>query len=117
MSQRESLVTETGAQHMPAIRLFDVTTPGDIADELGTARAELAEAKARVEFFEEMLKAQRVTEAKGSLFKVKVTYGIVTRRVDWQALARDWVEVTDDLTAAYTRESVSDRLTISAHSK
>ncbi len=97
-------------------QFVDVTTDGDIADALGAARAKLKQAADAVRFLEDMLKYKGVTEANGEHYRVKIAYGIETKRVDWKAVA-DKLQPSRQLVQAHSKVTTSDRVTVSAHKK
>lgn len=97
-------------------KLIDVSTPAHVADALGHARAALKDAKAEVDFLEGLLKAQKLTEVEGDLFRVKIAYGIETSRTDWRAVAAHF-KPSRQLVTAHTKVGLSDRVTVTAHVK
>jgi hypothetical protein len=97
-------------------RFIDVSTPADIADALGAARATLNEAKSRVEFLESLLKETGETSIDGEDYHVAISYGVVTNRTDWKAVAAK-LNPSRQLITAHTKASTSDRIRVSAHNK
>ena len=97
-------------------RFFDATDDGAVADELGKLRAEIQELKNAADFLEGLLKHKGVTEAEGALFRVRVTYGIETKRVSWKDVAAK-LSPSRQLVQAHTKISVSDRVLVTAKRK
>ena len=98
------------------VRFTDVSTPADVADALGTARAELKDAQDRVKFLESLLKAGDADLVEGRLFRVKIARDVEQSRVDWKAVAAK-LNPSRQLVTAHTSVSVFDRLTVSALAK
>ena len=97
-------------------RFFDATDDGSVADELGKLRAEIQELKNAAEFLEDLLKNKGVTEAEGTLFRVKISYDVQTRRVSWKDVA-ERLSPSRQLVQAHTRVSTSDRVLVTAKRK
>jgi hypothetical protein len=97
-------------------KLINVSTSADVADALGAARAALKEAQDEVKFLETLAKASHEEVLEGRLFRVTVSRGIETRRVDWKAVA-EFLQPSRQLVTAHTKVSVSDRVTCTAHKK
>jgi hypothetical protein len=100
-----------------AIKQFlNVSTDGDIADELGDLRAKAKEIADQMKFLEDLLKHKRVELAEGKKFRVRISYDIETHRIDWKsaavALGAD-EEFLDD----YSTVSTHDRVQVTAHPK
>lgn len=96
--------------------LFAVGSAGDIADELGTLRAEIKVLKDRQAALEQILKDQHVESANGDLFHVTISYDVATNRVDWRAIAEKF-NPSRQLVTAHTKTSVSDRVRVTAMKK
>ena len=96
--------------------LSDVSTDGDIADELGDLRAKAKAIADQVTFLEEVLKDKGVTVAEGKRFRVTVSYGVETKRVDWHGVAED-LQVPAEVVERHTYVSVGDRVRVTAHKK
>ena len=97
-------------------RFFDATDDGAVADQLGALRAEIDTLKKAAEFLEGLLKHQRVVEAEGALFRVRITYDIQTQRVSWKDVAAK-LNPSRQLVQAHTKVSVSDRVLVTAKRK
>jgi hypothetical protein len=97
-------------------RFFDATDDGAVADELGKLRAEIDTLRNSAEFLEGLLKHKGVTEAESALFRVRITYGIETKRVSWKDVAAK-LNPSRQLVQAHTRISTSDRVLVTAKRK
>lgn len=96
--------------------LINVTTPEDVADALGDARAKLTEAKAQVTFLEGLLKAGDQDVIEGSRYRVSISRDVPTVTTNWKAIAAKF-DVSVQLRTAYTRTTHSDRVRVSAPAK
>jgi hypothetical protein len=96
--------------------VFDVTTDGDIADSLGELRAKAKAIGDRMKELEGMLKEKRVKVAEGKRFRVAISYDVETSRTNWKTVA-EYLKAPQDLIDACTTVSVSDRVTVKAHTK
>jgi hypothetical protein len=97
-------------------RFFDATDDGAVADELGKLRAEIDALKNSAEFLEDLLKQKGVTEAEGTLFRVRISYDVKTKRVNWKDVAAK-LNPSHQLVQAHTRVSTSDRVLVTAKRK
>ena len=97
-------------------RIYDITNDGAIADELGRLRADIKRLQTAQKFLENLLKEKGVTEVDGELYRVAVSYGIETERVNWRKVAEK-VGFSHQLRTAHTTVGVSDRVTVSALTK
>ena len=97
-------------------RFFDATDDGAVADELGKLRAEIDTLRNSAEFLEGLLKHKGVTEAEGALFRVRISYDVETRRVNWKDVAAK-LNPSRQLVQAHTRVSTSDRVLVTAKRK
>lgn len=94
-------------------KFHNVTTPADIADALGEVKARQKELKDIQIGLERYLKAQGLTEADGTKYRVTVSYGIITARVDYRAIV-DKLGTSRQMLAAHTKRNVSDRVSVKA---
>ena len=100
-----------------AVKQFlNVSTDGDIADELGALRAQAKEIADQAAFLEGLLKSKGTTVAEGKRYRVAITYGVETSRVAWKQVAED-LAAPQGLIDAHTSTSVSDRVRVTAHTK
>ena len=97
-------------------RFFNATTDAEIADELGSLRAEIDQLRKAATFLEDLLKHKHVTEAEGDLFRVKISYDIETRRVNWKDVAAK-LNPSRQLVQAHTSVTTSDRVLVTAKRK
>ena len=97
-------------------RFFNATTDAEIADELGALRAEIDDLRKAAAFLEDLLKHKHVQEAEGSLFRVKISYGVETKRVNWKDVAEK-LGPSRQLIQAHTSVSTSDRVLVTAKRK
>ena len=97
-------------------RFFDATDDGAVADELGKLRAEIDALKNSAEFLEDLLKQKGVTEAEGTFFRVRISYDVQTKRVNWKDVAAK-LNPSRQLVQAHTRVSTSDRVLVTAKKK
>lgn len=95
---------------------LDVSSPGDLADALGEARAELKQIQSRVDFLESLIKNTRERKLVGAKYQVAVSYDVVTKRKNWQAIAAKF-NPSRQLIAAHTTTSTCDKLRVSALGK
>ena len=97
--------------------LVDITDHASIADAIGDARAQLAEAKSRLAFLENLLKADHVRQVNGSRYRVTIAYDIATTRTDWKAIAVK-MQPSRQLVTAHTRQTIApSRVTCKALNK
>ena len=101
---------------MKTQNLFAVGSAGDIADELGTIRAEIKVLKDRQAALEQILKDQHIQSANGDLFHVTISYDVETARVDWRAVAEKF-NPSRQLVTTHTKTSYSDRVRVTGHKK
>lgn len=94
----------------------EVTNLRNVVDALGDARAELDAAKQRVAFLEGLLKNERVAALNGDRYRVAISYDVVTKRVDWKAVAEK-LEPSRQLVRAHTKQTTADRVRVSALGK
>jgi hypothetical protein len=97
-------------------RFLNVSTDGDVADELGDLRAKMKALADQAAFLEGLLKEKGVTVAEGKRYRVAITYGIETRRTDWHAVA-DALDAPQPLIDANTSVTLSTRVRVGAHRK
>lgn len=97
-------------------KLYNVTSVSEMADELGSLRAEIETLQAAAKGLEDILKASNVVEAKGSLFRVSISYGVETKSVAWKKIAEKF-NPSRQLVTANTKVSVSDRVRVTAMKK
>jgi hypothetical protein len=97
-------------------RFFNATTDAEIADELGALRAEIDELRKAATFLEDLLKHKHVEEAEGALFRVKISYDVRTKKVNWKEVAAK-LEPSRQLIQAHTSISTSDRVLVTAKKK
>ena len=64
---------KAAANSTSPVSLFHNLSAGELADQLGHAKAELAEAKAREDALRAELIARGITEAEGMLFRASIT--------------------------------------------
>jgi len=95
---------------------YNVTTDGDIADSMGELRAQIKKLQDQQSFLEGLLKAKGVTLAEGNAFRVSISYGVETSRVDWKAVAEK-LNPSRQLLTAHTSVSASDRVRVTAMKK
>ena len=84
-----------------------------LADRLGKLRAEKAALAAQEAEIIAQLKEEGVEHASGGLFDVDITYGIITRRSDWKAIAFK-AGASRQLITANTKAVSSDRVNVRA---
>jgi hypothetical protein len=96
--------------------VYNVTTDGDIADALGEVRAQVKALQDQQDFLEGLLKAKGVEQAEGRLFRVSISYGVETSRVDWKAVAEK-LQPSRQLVTAHTKTSTGDRVRVTAMRK
>jgi hypothetical protein len=101
---------------MAAQAVYNVTTDGDIADGLGEVRAQIKKLQDQQAFLEGLLKAKGVTLAEGDAFRVSISYGVETSRVDWKSVAEK-LKPSRQLLTAHTSTSSSDRVRVTAMKK
>ena len=100
-----------------AVKQFlNVSTDGDIADELGALRAQAKEIADQAAFLEGLLKSKGTTVAEGKRFRVSISYGVETKRTDWKAVAMK-LNALPMLIDLFTKVSVSDRVRVTAPTK
>ena len=100
-----------------AVKQFlNVSTDGDIADELGALRSQAKEIADQAAFLEGLLKSKGTTLAEGKRYRVAITYGVETSRVAWKQVA-EGLAAPQSLIDANTSVSVSDRVRVTAHTK
>jgi hypothetical protein len=95
---------------------LNVSTDGDIADELGNLRAAAKEIADQMKFLEGLLKHKRVELAEGKKFRVKIAYDIETTRVDWKSAAVA-LGADESFLAQFEKVALSDRVQVTAHPK
>jgi hypothetical protein len=104
-------------QHNENLKFIDVSTPGDVTDALGRARADLSEAQARVKFLEGILKAGTENAINGALFRATVSRDVTKETTDWKTIAYRLGEPSRQLIKAHTKVSVYDQVRVSALKK
>lgn len=90
-------------------------SPALLADLLGDARAELAQAKEKVKELEEALKSLDITEAEGSRYRATVAH-VERAQVDWKAVAAK-LKPSRQLVTAHTRHLSYDQVRVTALKK
>ena len=102
---------------MKTSHLIDITDHAAIADAIGDARSQLAQAKDRLAFLENLLKADHVRQVNGSRYRVTIAYDIATSRTDWKAVAVK-MQPSRQLVTAHTRQTITpSRVTCKALNK
>lgn len=95
---------------------YNITTDGDIADQIGDLRAEIKKLRDAEEFLVDLLKEKHIETAIGERYRVAVTYGAERKVVAWKAIAEK-LQPSYQLVTANTSVSVYDRVNVSAQSK
>ena len=97
-------------------RLYNVTSNSEIADELGSLRAEIKQLQDSAKALEAILKETGESDFDGDLYHVSISYGVETNRVDWKSVAAKF-NPSRQLVTAHTNVTVSDRVRVTAHRK
>jgi len=96
--------------------MYDVSTSGAIADELGKLRAEIKALKDTQSGLEALLKMNKTALAEGDNYSLTISYGVIRESVDWKAIAAK-LDPSHQLITAHTKRTVFDRINLKAHSK
>ena len=96
--------------------IFEATTHGDIADELGKVRAQMKALKTKQEFLEDLLKNQHVEAADGQNYHVEIAYDVQRKSTAWKKVAEHF-KPSRQLLAAHSTTSTFDRVVVTAHNK
>jgi len=102
--------------YLDPTQFTNVSSPAHVADALGAARAQLEEAQAKVKFLEGLLKHGDLNVVEGDLFRVSIARNVTQNRTDWKAVAAK-LKPSRQLVQAHTKQSVYDRLTVTAKVK
>lgn len=93
--------------------LFDATTDGAVADEIGALRAEIDRLRKSEAFLVDLLKRKGVDAVDGERYRVAISYDVETKRTDWHAVA-ERLGPSRQLVQAHTRTTTADRVRVSA---
>ena len=96
--------------------VYDISSAGVIADELGKLRAQIKQLKDAQATLEEILKSNGTGTATGKDYFVTITYGAQRKTVDWKTIAAK-LEPSRQLVAAHTKTVTYDRVNVTAHHK
>lgn len=83
------------------------------ADDLGYLRGRIASLQEEARDIEKLLKGYGIEELDGTHYRVTISYGVTTRRVDWKTVAAK-LEPSHQLVAAHTRLTQADRVRVTA---
>lgn len=84
-----------------------------LADRLGQIKAQKADISKEEKEITDQLKAEGVEHISGNLFQVDITFGIITNRSDWKAIAAK-AGASRQLITANTKAVKSDRVSVKA---
>lgn len=109
-------------QYVNRNHFYDMTDDAACADELGAIRAEMQQLKDAASFIENLLKEKHVEVAEGRKYRVTITYGIESKRIDNKTLLakvceKHGIEPSHQLVSAHTKVVTSDRVSVKAHTK
>lgn len=97
-------------------KLANINDLGATADALGDIRAEMAALKKTAKTYEDALLATGNDVVEGSKFRVAISYGVETAKVNWKKIATD-LGATKQKITGNTSYGYSNKIRVSAMKK
>ena len=103
-----SATTGTSPSSSSPLRLYDVSNPSAIADEIGSLRAEAKSLADAIRVLEDLLEMTGQDAVDGDLFRVAISRNVQTTTIDWKAIATK-LQPSRQLVTAHTTVKTSAR--------
>ena len=94
-------------------QLININDHAELADRIGTAKADLAEARQVLANLQDVAVAQGLTHLTGSLFEVAISYDVPRTTVNYKKIATD-MGASRQRIAANSKTTYSNRVSVHA---